>query len=58
MVVMQRVMMEYGLCMYNGDYAENRLSMLNEGNVEGKCNRISSTKVVMQKVMMEYGLCV
>jgi len=35
---MQRIMMEYGLCMYNRDYAEIRISMQNEGNVEDKCN--------------------
>jgi len=35
---MQRVMMEYGLCMENRDYTESRLSMQNEGNVEGECN--------------------
>jgi len=43
---MQGVMLEYGLCMYNRDYVESMPSMQNEGNVEGKCSRMSSTKVV------------
>jgi len=36
-VVMQRIMMEYGLCMLNREYAENNPSMQKEVNVESKC---------------------
>ena len=44
--------------MLNRDYAENRPSKQNEGNVEGKCNIDRPfSKVVMQRVITEYGLC-
>jgi len=35
---MERVMMKYGLCIWNTVNAENRLPMRKEFNVEGKCD--------------------